>query len=212
MAAQPIPPVADFNLNVTITIDNTLTPTPQGCVASAPAGQQIAFTFTNNSGSPISVTFTPNTLFSDMASLSGSQTQYVQGGTNASVNYVINGNNNQPYAIQVGIGPMVVTLGQATDGSTTYTPDPVAIPLGNNNAQTGTLQISAVPGNGYNVAWKNNSDPFKPPITSSGGQAHALFGASAQDYPYSANLAAPKDINVHTLGGGGGGTVKVRPS
>jgi hypothetical protein len=212
--ARVIPPGVASNPSQTITIDGTLVPSPQGCIVSAPVGQQIAVTFNNTSGSPISITFTPQGVFADIPSFTGTQTRYAQGGTNTTVNYVINGVIAEPYAIQIGSGPMVITLSQTNTGTTQYSPNPVAVPLGD-ATQSGTVKIvSAAPGGaGYNLTWKNNNDPFLPPINSSDATPHPVApGALAASYDYSAGMTSPQGKNVRTLGGGGGGTVKIRPS
>jgi hypothetical protein len=198
----------DYNQNQTITIDSSLVPSPQGCIVSAPAGQQIAVTFNNTGPNPISITFTPQGYFSNIPSLTGSQVQNVNGGVNAGVNYYINGNLNEPYAIQLGDGPMIVTISTAANGSVSYSPSIVAVPLGS-VIQTGSLEmVAAVPGNGYDIENWSPSDPFDPPITETGEGSDVATGATAGTYTYGADDWV--DHKPPIVGGGGGGTVKIR--
>jgi hypothetical protein len=188
MATAPVfPEDAAYNQNQTITIDSTLVPSPQGCIVSAPAGQQIAVTFTNSGPNPINITFTPQGYFTNMANLTGSQVQYVNGGVDAGVNYYINGVIDEPYAIQLGDGPMTVTISTLANGSINYSPNSVAVPLGS-VIQTGSLEmVAAIPGNGYGVGPWAPSNPFNPPLQGTGQPSSVAVGASAGTYTYTAS-------------------------
>jgi len=207
MAARVIP-IESYNQNQTINIDSTLTPSPQGCMVSGPVGQSITVTFTNNSGSTITMSFTPKAanggMFTDITNLAtgSSQAQTVPGGTGASVNYTITGNgvSTGPWAIQAGLGPMVVVIGG--NNALTYTPNPVAIPLGNNSLGTGTILVRpAVAGDGYNINW-NGNDPFTPALKSADGISHSLLNAQAGSYNYTAAVSDGATLNIAAGPGG----------
>src|SRR5450432_3813524 len=151
MAARAIPFENSVTAqNISITASDA---TPEGCILQAGQGG----TFTNNSGSPVTITFNPTTVFGASISL----TAQAPGNTNTppmptgsmSVNYNVTVGGNPtigPFAIQVGIGPMFVVVSGAA-GSELCAPDPVAIPAG------GTLELRpALSTNKYNVAgWTN---------------------------------------------------------
>jgi hypothetical protein len=198
--ARVFPTDENYNQNQTIVIDSTLVPSPQGCIVSGPAGQQIAVTFNNTGPNSISITFTPQGYFTDMPALTGSEVQYVDGGVDAGVNYYINGLLTEPYAIQLGDGPMIVTVSTNADGSISCSPATVAVPLGS-TVQTGSLEmVAAVPGDGYDVGPWSPSDPFDPPIEGTGEPSDVASGATAGGYTYTADPA----------GAPSGGTVKIR--
>jgi hypothetical protein len=181
----------DFNPNQTITIDSTCTPTPQGCIVSAPAFSNAIVTFANTAPFQISISFSPGTqsIFPNplvIAANSNSPTYTVAGGTNLGLNYSITGNGiaTGPFALQLGVGPMAVQI--TGSGSTlSYTPNPVAVPQGNAANGMGTLAISA-PSTTLPINW-TSTDPFNPPINSADGNSHPLAGGSnAGSYIYNA--------------------------
>jgi len=200
MAARVIPFEDNAALNISISATDA---SPEGCILAA--GQGV--TFTNNSGSPVTITFNPTTVFGASISL----TAQAPGNTNTppmpsgsvSVNYNVSvggGTPMGPFAIQVGIGPMfVVVSGPA--GSEVCTPDPVAIPAG------GTLEMRpALSTNKYNVAGWTNGDPFTVKITSVDSIPRTNSPTSGPgDYPYTVAR-----VSIEGGGGNGGGTIKVK--
>ena len=181
-------PIEDFNANPTITIGADLTPSPQACLVSGDS--QMSVTFSNASGEAIQVNFVPPAipggpvLFSNITSFPN--TQSVQAGTDASVNYYVtaNGEISGPWCIQVNNGPMKVQL-TLVNNVMTYTPATVAVPQSNLVAD-GTLAIfSAL--NGFPISWLNNLDPFTPAINVSDGSSHASNpGTAGNTYSYTA--------------------------
>jgi hypothetical protein len=186
-----------------ITISGTGLATP-GAVAVA-NGQQV--TFTNNSGSQINIVFVPDpvhtgvSVFNNVNGLSptspnntNTQTPQVNDRT-VNYNVVIGGNTYGPYAIQVGSGPIYVSV----TGSNT-TPSLVVIPT------NGWVEFVATDSN-YTVSWQaSTGDPFYPPVTTIGV-------GLPNNVPHQVRLA--NNSFPYTLGAGlaaaaGGGTVKVR--
>jgi len=215
MATQRITPIdEDFAQAQNISITPAFQASPRACIILA--SQSV--TFTNGSGSPVSITFVPNSvnpqlkIFNDIPNLQSgpapSQPQ-APNATNGSVNYYVNANGNSygPFGIQVGNGPMVVYL--TLSGSTiTCTPNPVAVPpYSSSLGIAGTLEF--VPdniNNNYSIAWPGG-DPFTPPITAPDSQPHSDNPTSLpNDYGYTVTTPSPEE------GGGGGGTVKLKGS
>jgi hypothetical protein len=117
--------------------------------------------------------------------------------TDRTVNYnvVIGANSYGPYAIQVGNGPICISV---TASNTS--PDPVVIPT------NGWVQFFSTDSN-YTVSWQaTTGDPFYPPVTS------IAVGVS-NNTAHQAKLAPnsfPYTIRVGFADGNGGGTVKVK--
>jgi hypothetical protein len=186
-----------------ITISGTGLATPQAVPIAN--GQQV--TFTNSSGSPINIVFVADpahtgvSVFNNVSGLSptapnntNTQTPQVNDRT-VNYNVVIGGNTYGPYAIQVGSGPIYISV----TGSNT-TPDPVVIPT------NGWVEFFATDTN-YTVTWQaSTGDPFYPPITS-------IAVGVGNNSPHQAKLAPnsfPYTLRVGLADGNGGGTVKVR--
>jgi len=202
MAARIIP----FEENVVaklITITAT-DATPEGCILQA--GQGV--TFTNNSGSPVTITFTPPNMFGSTINLTASApgnsyTAPAPTGS-GSVNYYVtvgaNPNPNGPYAIQAGAGPMVVVV-SGTVGNEKVSPDPVAIPVG------GTLQMNPSSStNKYGIGSWTNGDPFVVPLITVDSTPHTDNPSDGPgQFPYTATRTS-----IEKGAGNGKGTVIVR--
>ena len=216
MATQRVIPIEEDTYpaqEITIQlVNNNYVPTPQACKIYG--SQQQSVTFINNSGATVNITFEPNpitpTVFNDILNLanntsSGPWSPLVADGT---VNYFVNpvgGNSVEPYAIQVGIGPMKVqVVYNAALGLAKCTPDPVAIPY------AGTLELDSGDGNSYSVAWKNNLDPFAPnnPITTVDNTPHTEDLSAVLTYTYTVQQTPPPP-RIKQGTGNGGGRVKV---
>jgi hypothetical protein len=202
MAARVIP--YEENLvakTVTITATDA---TPEGCILQA--GQGV--TFTNNSGSPVTITFNPTNMFGASINLTASApgNSYTAPGPagSGSVNYYItvgaNPNPNGPYAIQAGAGPMYVVVSGSV-GNEKVSPDPVAIPVG------GTLQMNpSLSTNKYSVGTWTNGDPFIVPLTTVDSTPHTDNTSDGPgQFPYTATRTS-----IEGGGGNGKGTVIVR--
>jgi len=212
MATQRVIPIEEDTYpakEITIQlVNNNYVPTPRACKIAG--SEQQSVTFTNNSGAPVNITFEPNpitpTVFNDILNLannssSGPWPPQVADGT---VNYFVNpvgGNSVEPYAIQVGIGPMKIqVVYNSALGLAKCTPDPVAIPY------AGTLEMDAGDSNSYSVTWKNNIDPFAPtnPLTTVDNTPHTEDVAALLTYTYTVQKTSPQEGT-----GNGGGRVKV---
>lgn len=164
--------------------------------------------FNNNSGSTISINFantaiTQQRVFNDIPNLAAGQS-FAESPLidDVTVNYTvaIGANTFGPYAIEVGSGPLQVSVTNAV-------PDP---------------EISVIPPNGEiqfaatdvdcSISWKNNNDPFTPPVDGvyvgqSNNPVARENGNSGKNFLYDLNANAP--VGAHRLLGGGGGTIKV---
>jgi hypothetical protein len=210
-AARPLPSPETV---WTITIDNTFTPSRQGLVVQL--GDQIDFE--NLSGVDLIIEFQSNSpgqaVYPPM-SLSvpnGTTVGFVAPSYNASANYYIYQGaieESGPFVIQVGTGPMYVQLSGPV-GNVTYNPPTVAVPQGNALQGSGNLEmVPTMTGKTFSIGDWSPSDPFSPPLQSSGGSPHST-GSSAPigEYTYVAtptNSPAP-----HGVGGGGGGRVVIQ--
>jgi len=131
----------------------------------------------------------------------------------AAANYYIyvgtvNQNPNDPYAIQVGNGPLYVQVTWSPSlGAGQTNPDPVAIP------PQGNLQMYSADTTSYNVTWPNTGDPFTlpqnltqvVPVVANNLNYTATSGVAT--YKFTLLKKSPS----RTLGSGnGGGTVKVK--
>jgi|CZKY01.1.fsa_nt_gi hypothetical protein len=210
MATQRVIPIEEDTYpaqEITIQlVNNNYVPTPQACKIYG--SQQQSVTFINNSGATVNITFEPNpitpTVFNDILNLanntsSGPWSPLVADGT---VNYFVNpagGNSVQPYAIQVGIGPMKIqVVYDSALGLAKCTPDPVAIPY------AGTLEMDAGDSNSYSVTWKNNIDPFAPtnPLTTVDNTPHTEDVAALLTYTFSVQKTPPSPKEGTGRGGG----------
>jgi hypothetical protein len=209
MATQRVIPIEEDSYPAKVItiqlVNNKYVPTPQACKIYG--SQQQSVTFTNNSGVPINITFEPNpitpTVFNDINNLGNglSDTQLPQV-ANGTVNYFVNpvgGNSVDPYAIQVGIGPMKIqVVYDSANAVALCTPDPVAIPY------AGTLEMDSGDGNSYSVTWKNNVDPFAPnnPLTTVDNTPHTEDLSALVGYTYTVQKTPPP-IKQGTGRGGG---------
>jgi plastocyanin len=192
----------------TITIDSTLTPTPQA-VKVAP-GTEIEFV--NNSGDTINITFNANppgspppnaqVLFNNTANIGPGESDTLtpllsNGSTNYMVN-VVGGSSYGPFAIQVGNGPLYVQVTyDSTNNVAMCDPGTVVIPVG------GALQMINTDSNSYNIGWGGITNPFNPALTTVGGnQGNSIHQgtASAGTYTYTAGKVSAGE--VPGVGGG----------
>jgi hypothetical protein len=218
MATQRVIPIDEENApNQNIVINSAFQASPRAFIMLPTSG----VTFTNNSGTVISIQFVPNVLnpapgqqiFNNINSLqSGSapsppQTPNNLNNGNGSVNYYVvsGGVPYGPYGIQVGAGPMQVLFTLNGD-QITCSPNPVAIPPYNNMLQqAGTIAMFPDDAsNNYGVGWPT-MDPFTPPITTPDGLPHANGPLTVvNDYNYNVTSPTPAD------GGNGSGTVRIK--
>jgi len=200
MAAAPNLPMSETVIR-NITIDDTFTPTPQGIVVN----QGDTINFTNNSGVDIVIEFQTNSPGQpvyppmNLEIDDGDSNGFTAPNYDCAANYYIyNGTNLVgPFVIQVGAGPMYVVVTQS--GTTvTYAPQTVAVPLGSILPPgLGKLEMQG-PSTSLPVAWKNNSDPFNPPIQATDGVSHPV-NSSATDGGYT-YFAGPSPIENPTGG------------
>lgn len=201
-AARNLPPIAEDNPNPQqITISST-NASPATCIIAN--GQGVAFA--NSSSNPINVyfeadvqgvtVFTPNPL---NVPANSNVTIYPQT-QNRTVNFNLDGSQTYPYAIQVGGGPLYISVAVNNTGVVLVTPSPAIIPSG------GTWQIfkAASDNNIYNVSWPNVSAPPFPSFTVNGTTQTASANTSAY-VAYKVQLGnSPTATTGH-----GGGTIKV---
>lgn len=172
---------------------------PAGC--SIQNGQNV--TFTNNATSPISILFaqtaiSKQTVFNDIINLApGSQHTEAPLVPNITVNYNISmgGQTSKPFAIEVGAGPLEISV---TD--TNPTPYESTIP------PNGKIQFTATD-HKCNLSWPGG-DPFNPHLDYAFvGQSHNQVGQehgnSGKIFRYEVTRSA--DLNPVD----GGGTIKV---
>jgi hypothetical protein len=181
---------------------------------ASPAGVQIAngqsVQFNNNSGSPISITFSATaisnqTVFNDINNLaSGASYTEAPLVANITVNYNVSMNNDVygPFAIEVGTGQLEISVTAATP-----TPRIGAIP------PNGEIQFNATD-HQCTITWQN-SDPFTPALNDvyvgqANNQVGAENGNSGKNFNYTLapSAGAVQTAMIHPLGGGGG-TIKV---
>jgi hypothetical protein len=198
-------PLTNFS-NGPITINNGLVPNPQGYFLAAGG----SITFTNTSGGTIDITFSPSGVFNNFSlnnNASHTQSAQVQ---NGGVSYYVNGNLLQPYAIQVGTGPMVVQI-TTVNNVVTYNPAYSAIPVSGALEMNGDLA--------YSVLW-SGTDPFNPPLTQvragmGGNSVHTGIPTVGQ-YIYNCASTSPSlvskkgDSPMPPVGNGGGGRIIIR--
>lgn len=198
----PMPETATW----TIAIDDTFTPTPQGIIVR----QGDTVNFQNNSGADITIEFAANppgpAVSSNLSVNDGATVGFTAPSANAAANYGIYQGTTQesgPWVIQVGTGPMYVHITQ-TAGVVSYTPQTVAVPLGNTASGMGKLAIcSDLPSTSFNIAWGTGGDPFHPALGSTDCTPHPVgAGVGSGEYGYT---AAPS-----VTGTGGGGKVIIQ--
>jgi len=215
MAARHLPHIPMEQIAQTIMIDSTYAAHPQA--VRIPAGQQQQVNFTNNSGTSILISFEPNppgpTLFSQIPNLANgatnTQTANVDANGNGAVNYYVYDSNNikhGPYAIEVGNGPLYVSVTYSQSlNEGQCTPDPVVIPY------QGHLEMYSTDYN-YSVNWPTSfGDPFQPQLLSivSGATNNSpvVEVANLAEYKYTVTKTG-----IQGVGGGGGGKVIVKGS
>jgi hypothetical protein len=208
MAAAPKFPLPENPapaVTVTISVDSTFTPTPQGKILNP--GDTLMFQ--NNSGSDITIEWDnlPNNppLGANFSVSNGSSDGIAMPNNNAAGNYHIYSggvSKSGPWPIQVGSGCMYISVTyNGTSGQGDCTPEPVSVPKGGNLEMFSTDYT-------YNVGWRNvTAPPFgisRIVSGSSNNNAQTQTG-NAGDYSYTVSKVSP------ALGvGSGGGTVKVR--
>ena len=200
MAAAPNLPISEA-MTWDLEIGTNYTPSRQGIVVNQ--GDEI--NFENNSGVDISIVFQPNgngqAVYPPMTIniVNTEMAGFYAPSYNCAANYNIYQLGTQPpvqlsgpFAIQVGTGPIYVTIG-GTPSSPTYTPQTVAVPRGTALPPgAGELQMNAT-SSAFVIAWSNNSDPFTPSITSPDGAPHAVsLSSSSASYSYNAG-ASPNE-------------------
>jgi hypothetical protein len=207
-AARVIPIEPHFVSSQNIVIGTDFAPSVKGCTITPPG--TLSITFTNNSGATISIQFVPNAVypnqivFNDILNFQNGTNNYQTPQiANATVNYniVAGGTTHGPYAIQVGIGPMYVSVSYV-NGASQCTPGTVVIPA------QGWLEMVSTDYT-YNIGWTNIGDPFTPPLNS-------VAVGVANNVPHQASSALLEYNYTVTKypqlaqGGSGGGTVKVK--
>ncbi len=165
-------------------------------------------TFSNNSGSTISITFAPTAIthqkvFNDINNLA-SGANYTEGPlvSNITVNYnvTMNGQTEGPFAIEVGTGQLEISVTGANP-----TPDIAAIPP-NGEIQFNSTDVQ------YAIAWLDG-DPFTPLLNYVYvGQPNNQVGKEngrSGDFHYTLAPSAGA-VQASTMQpSGGGGTIKV---
>ena len=199
----------------TITINSSFIPSPQGLKVQ----QGDTVNFQNNSGVDISIQFAPNPPGLALSPTNplpvphGSSAGFTAPDYDAAANYYIyvgtvNQNPTDPYAIQVGNGPLYVQVTWSPSlGAGQTNPDPVAIPA------QGNLQMFSTDTTSYTATWPNTGDPFTlpqnltqvVPVVANNLNYTATSGVAT--YKFTLLKKSPS----RTLGSGnGGGTVKVK--
>jgi hypothetical protein len=218
MAARNIPMP---ETGATITIDSSFTPNHQGVIVQ----QNSTVTFTNNSGSDITIEFQANppgvAVYPNMnlPVPNQSSSSFTAPNANTSANYyVYQGGTQQsgPWVIQVGSGPMYVQL-TTSGGDVICTPENVAVPLGT-TASKATINFAGT--GSFTITW-TSSDPCNPPLTSL-GSGTINPGAGNGQFAYTVTSTGPQP--AHRTHGGhttndvsptdtvGGGKVIIRGS
>jgi hypothetical protein len=178
---------------------------------ASPAGVSIAngqpVQFNNNSGTTISITFANTAVsnqrvFNDIASLGPGQSTTESPLINdKTVNYTLSIGTNGPFAIEVGVGPMEISV-------TSELPNPLVAVIPPN----GEVQFTATD-NQCDIHWENNNDPFNPPLNTvyvgqSNNQIGQEQGNSAANFGYTLGDIVADEAGGDGVGGGGG-TIKV---
>jgi hypothetical protein len=164
--------------------------------------------FNNNSGSAISISFlntaiTGQRVFNDLNIAAGQNVTESPLVSDITVNYNLNigGNSYGPYAIEVGTGPLQISV---TNGYPN--PSTAVIP------PNGEIQFAATDTQ-CSISWGSN-DPFTPPLnTVYVGQSNNPVGSeqgnSGRNFPYTLNTTGPVAVKANRVMAGGGGTIKV---
>ncbi|MFY9673245.1 MAG: hypothetical protein WAK13_02280 [Terriglobales bacterium] len=201
MAAAPNLPPMDDPEPQQITISNTGVLSPATCTIAN--GQQVEFI--NDLSYTINITFEADaqgvTVFSSPVAVAGN------GGiatispqtNNRTVNYNTDGSQNFPYAIQVGNGPLYISVVTNSTGGVDVTPSPAIIPA------NGTWQLYKASGdnNTYNVSWPNVSAPPFPNFTVN-NTTQTASTTTSNYVAYKVQRPTPTEST-----GSGGGTIKV---
>ncbi len=201
-AARNLPPIAEDNPNPQIIGITNGVASPATCIIAN--GQGV--TFNNNSGSPISVYIEPDvqgvTVFSSPIQVgANSNTTVYPQAQNRTVNFNTDGSQTYPYAIQVGAGPLYISVSINNTGTVLVTPSPAIIPSG------GTWQLfkAANDNNTYNVSWPNVS---APPFPANFPVSNTTQTATSNTSSYVAYKVV-KGNSPKLSTGHGGGTIKV---
>lgn len=201
-AAYNLPPIADDPPNPQAIAISSTGASPATCIILN--GQGVSFV--NSSNNPINVSFEADvqgvTVFSqnplNVASNS-SVTIYPQT-QNRTVNFNLDGSQVYPYAIQVGGGPLYISVSANNTGVINVTPSPAVIPAG------GTWQVYKASGdnNTYNVTWPGIAAPPFPSFTVNNTTQTAAVTTNSQ-VAYQIQFGnSPRATTGH-----GGGTIKV---
>jgi hypothetical protein len=199
-AARNLPPIPDPNPQQ-ITISNTGVLSPATCIIAN--GQQV--TFINNLSYSINITFEADAqgvvVFTSPVAVpgNGGSTMISPLTNDRTVNYNTDGSDTFPYAIQVGAGPLYISV--SLSGTTVQvTPSPAIIPA------QGTWQLFKASGdaNTYKVTWPNVNNPPFPDFT-------------VNNQTQTASVSTPAYVGYHVklppspllTTGSGGGTIKV---
>jgi hypothetical protein len=168
--------------------------------------------FNNNSGATISIYFLETAIhhqrgFTDIINLQNGES-YTQAPlvSDIMVNYTIlmNGKKSEPFAIEVGTGPLEISVTGIDP-----TPEMGAMP------PNGEVLFQSADGYTHNLSWLNG-DPFNPPIdsvTPAGNSGKENGNKGRFRYTVlSEQATAPttdKDASMLVQPMGGGGTIKV---
>jgi hypothetical protein len=185
MAAAPNLPMPKTARTWNVAIDDNFNATPPGLIVSP--GDTIEFE--NNSGVDITVQFAANytgtALYPsmDLPVPNQSTVGFTAPNTNAAANYniYVNGvqENEDPFVVQVGTGPLYVVL----DGAVTYNFPTAAVPLGTAATGMGKLYIGPNdPSSTLGISFPTN--PFNPPITTNDGPHPVKAGTTPAPYSY----------------------------
>jgi hypothetical protein len=197
MAAAPNYPMPEVQ-TYTVAIDDNFNATPPGLIVNP--GDTV--NFENSSGVDITITFLANytspSLSPNLVVPNGNPNGpvgFTTPGANpnyaaaANYNILVNGvaENEYPYVIQVGVGPIYVVFPIGVQ--TPYNYPTVAVPLGS-GARTGKLNMGPnLASNSLTIYFTTN--PFSTPITAPGGTHSVAAGAAAGPYTYT--TVVPED-------------------
>jgi hypothetical protein len=170
-------------------------------------GQNV--TFNNISGATISILFEDTAIshrrvFNDIANLQNGES-YTEAPliSDITVNYTISMNGNEPFAIEVGTGPLEISV-----TGTNPTPEIGAMP------PNGEVLFQSGDGLTHSLNWQDG-DPFNPPINSvtpSGNSGTENGNKGRFRYTIVSLQPAPTSAKLANMGAqpmGGGGTIKV---
>jgi|HubBroStandDraft_1064217.scaffolds.fasta_scaffold00030_67 hypothetical protein len=185
MAAAPNLPIPEPGIPWTVVIDDNFNATPPGLIVSP--GDTVDFE--NESGVDITVQFAANytgtAVYPNMSLPvpDGSTVGFTAPNTDAAANYniYVNGvqENEDPFVIQVGVGPLYVVL----DGATTYNFPTAAVPLGDITTGMGRLFVGPNdPSSSLGIRFTSN--PFNPPMTTNDGPHPVQAGTTPGSYGY----------------------------